>query len=464
MKTIGKYIVRALLGRGGMGKVFRVEHPTIGKVAALKLLDPDPLLVSLLGIDKIKEMFVAEAVTLARLRHPNIVDILDFDESNGRLFYLMAYHVNNLGILIGESPRPDEPSRCIRVEKAMHYTHQTLQGLSGLHHAGIIHRDIKPYNLLITDQDTVKICDFGLSKLHGEKFAGPPSLKVGSAWYSPPEQEADPDRVDVTADLYAVGITFYRMLTGELPADDYHPVSAYNAELDLSWDGFIRRATARIAHDRFASANEMLNALGQLEAAWQDKKKDFCSGPVFTDDKPEKKTDARVDQLRSHCIKIAPRSARELFAVDRLWRPLLYWAHEFQVDFEGTVTDTASGLMWQQSGSAFPMDWRHAKEYADQINAEGFAGHSDWRLPTISELMTLLTELPTGDDHCIEPIFDQEQKCIWSCDRRSFTAAWYVSSDLGFVAWQDFSAYFYVRAVRSLQYYGRNPTSSICCG
>jgi serine/threonine-protein kinase len=106
--------------------------------------------------------------------------------------------------------------------------------------------------------------------------------------------------------------------------------------------------------------------------------------------------------------------------------------------------------MWQKAGSAFPLHWRNAKTYIEKINSEGFVGYTDWRLPTIAELMTLLTELPTGGDHCIEPIFDQEQKWIWSCDRRSFTAAWYVSTDLGFVAWQDFSAYFYVRAVRSV--------------
>jgi len=450
MKTIGKYIVRALLGRGAMGKVFKVEHPTIGKVAALKLLDPDPLLVSLMGFDKIRGMFIAEARTLAGLRHQNVVDIIDFDESNGRPFYLMAYHVNNLGVLIGESPRPDEPSRQISIDKAIHYTRHTLQGLSCLHYAGIIHRDIKPFNLLITDLDMVKICDFGLSKLHGEKFAGPATLKVGSPWYAPPEQESDPDRVDATADIYATGVTFYRMLTGTLPADDYHPVATYNTDLDQSWDGFICRAIAHNANDRFTSANEMLHALGELAQSWQNKKKDFCRAPVITHGRAQRKTESGTIQLRSHCIKVDPRSARKLLTVDRLWRPLVYWKNDFRVNPEGTIIDAASGLIWQQTGSAFPMDWHHARTYVDQINAEGFAGSSNWRLPTITELMTLLTVLPTGNEHCIEPIFDQDQKWIWSCDRRSFTAAWYVSSDLGFVAWQDFSAYFYVRAVRNI--------------
>ena len=450
MKTIGKYIIRALLGRGAMGKVFKVEHPTIGKVAALKLLDPDPLLVSLIGTEKIREMFIAEALKLASLSHPNVVDIIDFDESNDRPFYLMAYHVNNLGVLIGESHRPDEPSRQISIDKAIHYTRHTLQGLTCLHYAGIIHRDIKPFNLLITDQDIVKICDFGLSKLHGEKFAGPATLKVGSPWYAAPEQETDPDQVTSTADLYSVGVTFYRMLTGVLPAEDYHPVTTFNADLDQSWDDFICRAIAHNANDRFSSATDMLLALGELERAWQNKKKDFCLAPAVSVDRLQSPAVSEAVQFRSYCIKIDPRSARELLAVDRLWRPLVYCNNDFKINRKKTIIDAASGLMWQQAGSAFPMSWRHAGNYVEQINAESFAGQSDWRLPTISELMTLLTGLPTGNEHCIEPIFDPEQKWIWSCDRRSFTAAWFVSSDLGFVAWQDFSAYFYVRAVRNL--------------
>ena len=221
MKHIGKYRIRGLLGRGRMGKIFKVEHPLIGKIFALKLLDPDPLLVSLMGRDKITAMFRTEAVTIAGLRHPNIVEILDYDESGDKPFFLMEYYVNNLGIMIGESFRTEQASRIIKIEKTIRYMSQTLDALNCMHQAGIIHRDIKPHNLLLTDFDTVKVCDFGLSKLRGEEYGGPSSLKLGSAWYAPPEQEEDPDSVNVSADLYAVGITIYRMLTGVLPEDKW---------------------------------------------------------------------------------------------------------------------------------------------------------------------------------------------------------------------------------------------------
>ena len=233
MKYIGKYIIRGLLGRGGMGKIFKVQHPLIGKILALKLLDPDPLLVRLMGRSKILAMFKTEAITIAGLRHPNIVEILDYDESDDKPFYLMEYYVNNLGIIIGETFYTEQASRTVKIEKAIRYISQTLNALKCMHHAGIIHRDIKPHNLLVTDHDTIKICDFGLSKLRGEEYVGPPALKFGTAWYAPPEQEEDPNSVDCSADLYAVGITMYRMLTGVLPEDNYGPVGRFNADLGI---------------------------------------------------------------------------------------------------------------------------------------------------------------------------------------------------------------------------------------
>ncbi len=448
MKYIGKYKIRGLLGRGGMGRIYKVEHPLIGKIFALKMLRPDPLLISLMGREKIVDMFKAEAVTLAGLRHPNIIEILDYDESDGDPFYLMEYYVNNLGDMIGETYRTDQPSRKIRIEKAVHYAAQTLSGLDCLHHAGIIHRDIKPYNLLVTDQDTVKICDFGLSKIRGEKFSGPPNLKVGSAWYAPPEQEEAPDSVDFSADLYAAGITLYRMLTGILHSGDYLPVGRFNPGLDGAWDDFLAKATAPHPEQRYGSAARMLADLQQLQAAWQEKKEQICllpgpgetaaAGPVTTRVRP-----------RSRCIKVDPRNARQTFGLDDLWRPARYLNNDFVPSPDETVADRATGLVWQRAGSKFPLNRPQAAAYLEQLNGSNFAGSRAWRLPTVEELMTLLTELPQGEDLCIEPVFDPGQKWIWSCDRRSFTAGWYISVDLGYVAWQDFSGYRYVRAVRT---------------
>jgi serine/threonine-protein kinase len=449
MKFIGKYRIRGLLGRGGMAKVLKVEHPVIGKISALKLLDPDPVVLDLMGEDAVRRLFLNEAATLARLRHPHIVEILDYDESAGKPYYLMDYYVNNLGVMIGESFRPDRPSRRIRIEKAVDYTRQTLKGLACLHHADIVHRDIKPYNLLITDQDTIKICDFGLSKLRGEEFAGPRGLKVGSAWYAAPEQEDDPNRVDATADLYSVGVALYRMLTGRLSRDASATVSNINPDLDPSWDRFVRRALSPQQHQRFPSASRMLDELEGLALQWEEKKARICRLPPVPSAAAEPK--AAGGRLRRQCIKIGPEAAARCFGTDELRRPARYVANAFVGETDAVVRDDATGLLWQQSGCEFPVNWKDAHAYIEKLNAGSFAGFRAWRMPTVNELMSLLTEVPQVEDYCIQPLFDSAQKWLWSCDRRSFTAAWYVSVDLGFVAWQDFSAYFYVRAVRNIK-------------
>jgi len=449
MKKIGKYIIRGLLGRGGMSKVYKVEIPVIRKIAAIKLLEPPPLLVELMGQKKMRELFISEAIVMAKLRHPNILKILDFDETDGKPFYVMDYYCNNLGNMIGENYIVEMPSRTISIDKAIHYTRQTLSGLAALHHAGIIHRDIKPYNILVTDQDTVKISDFGLSKLRGEAFSGPSNLNVGSPYYAPPEQEENPDQVDFTADVYPVGIMLYRMLTGNLPTEAFDPPSRLNSDLDASWDRFIGKAMAKISRNRFTSANEMLGELDNLQTSWEEKKERICKIQEASPSKPKISAHAEVT-LRREPAKAGSKEACDVFLTDELWRPRTYIPNELNDNQDGTVTDKSTGLVWQQSGSEYPLTWDQAHAYVYRLNEKQCAGHTGWRLPTVNELMSLLIDTPHGEDFCIEPIFEKKQKWLWSADRRSFTSAWYVSIDLGFVSWQDFTCFYYARGVCSI--------------
>ena len=448
MKKIDKYEVCGLLGKGGMGKVYKVRMPVVGKIVALKLLSPHPTLVALMGEEALRRLFITEAVTMAGLRHPNIVDIWDFHESEDLTYFIMEYFCNNLGVMIGETYIVEEPSRIVSVDKTLHYMGQILDGLSRLHQAGIIHRDIKPFNILVTDQDTAKITDFGLSKLRGEIFEGPQNLNVGSPYYAPPEQEADPNSVDVRADLYPVGVMFYRMLTGTLPIDSYKTLSESNPDLDANWDAFLAKAIAQERDARFTSANEMLKALDALRIAWEEKKDKVCEMPI--ENVSNHSTQTVSDRgLRKDGVKVRPKDARRVFGTDDRWRPAQYVTNDFHVNGDGTVTDRATGLTWQQAGSDFPMTWHEACDYVEALNHKSFAKRGNWRLPTINELMTLLTDVPRAGDLCIEPVFDQNEKWLWSCDRRSFVAAWYVSADMGYISWQDFSCYYYVRAVSS---------------
>jgi len=447
MKTIGRYIVRGQLGRGGMANVFKVEMPVTGKMVAMKQLKPNEFLTALVGMDRLRELFTAEAVTMANLRHPNLVDVWDFDEADDRLFYTMEYFCNNLGTMIGESYETERPSRVLPVEKAVRYARQALHGLARLHHAGIIHRDIKPFNLLVTDQDTVKICDFGLSKLRGETFRGPDNLKVGTPYYAPPEQEEDPDAADETADLYALGVMLYRMLTGRLPMESPAPPSRLNPDLNKRWDRMTETALALRPEDRYPKASEMLAALEDCFVRWRAERDRECavSEADLSADAPPT---PMARPPRNQPVKVRPQMARERFGLDELWRPEPYVRNDFVEREDGVVHDRATGLTWERSGSEYPVTWEQAENYIDRLNRNRFGGFRDWRMPTVEELRTLVDPPPQGTALCIPPVFDATQKWLWSCDRRSHIAAWYVSLDLGFVAAHDFTGYFYVRGVR----------------
>jgi serine/threonine protein kinase len=454
MKKIGRYIVRGLLGSGGMGKVFRVELPPICKIGALKLLSPDPLLEQMMGYQRIRDLFIKEAVTVAGLRHPNIIAIHDFDEAQGQPFYVMDFYAHNLGALMGETYRIEKPSRVLSADKALDYLDQTLNGLCCLHDAGILHRDIKPFNLLITDQDIVKICDFGLSILRGETFGGPANLNVGSPYYAAPEQEADPNSIDARADLFPVGIMFYRMLTGRLPdlehaPSAYLPPSCENPDLDSYWDEFTARAIAQRPDQRFSSARLMRTALAELRDHWHAQKEKSCAMVPSQWDSADETTGALLLKPRNRPIKCHPEKAVIAMGLDNLWRPRTYRTNRFKHRDKNTITDDISGLTWQQSGSSYPRTWTQAHQYVAQLNAHRFGGLQDWHLPTVDELSTLLKPPSQGQAMCIEPLFDTTQRWIWSSDRRSFIAAYFADIELGFVGWQDFSAPFYVRAVCS---------------
>ena len=444
MKKIDKFLVSGLLGRGGMGKIFKIEYPVTGKIAALKLLDPPDILLSLMGKEKIEEIFTREAVTMAKIRHPNVVDILDFDRFEDKLYYIIDFFCNDLGKLIGEIMET-QTSRIITIEKAVHYTRQTLSGLACLHYAGVIHRDIKPANILITDNDDVKICDFGLSKLRGEDFVSHGSIRIGSPFYAAPEQEKDHDNVDVTADLYSVGIMLFRLLTGRLPMNKSEKASSHNHDLDEAWDQFILKAMDNDPEKRFQTADSMIHGLDNLNQMWLEKKERICALPPESLVESEKIL--KTSSIRSHGKKISRKEAGAVFNLNDLMMPEFYTFNDFEKRSPGIIIDHATGLAWQESGTRFPVTWKGADEYINMINQENLGGCNTWRMPTINELLTILSKTPTGLEHCIAPAFSTHQKWLWSADRCTYISAWYVSLDMGFISFNDFSSYYHVKAV-----------------
>jgi serine/threonine-protein kinase len=392
-------------------------------------------------------MFIKEAVTMAGIRHPHIAEILDFDEHDGHLYYIMDYYSDNLGAIIGESYETEKPTRSINNDRAISYTRQILSGLSRLHDASLIHRDIKPFNILITEDDQVKICDFGLSKLRNETFKGHSSLKIGSPYYAPPEQEDSPDTVDFSCDLYAVGVMLYRMLTGDLPIPPIRPPSQTNQDLSPLWDRFILKAIEQNPGKRFRNADDMLLGLDELEDHWERTKKNICEAPewLFQDDVSEN----RVRTLRADGQKISRKDAELTFGTDPLMRPATPIPNDFENFREGTVRDRNTGLVWQTGGTRFPVTYSRALNFIDVLNDSQAAGLSTWRLPTVDELLSLVRKSPRGRDYCLESVFDPDQKWLWSSDRNTFITAWYVNLQLGFAGYNDFDSRYHVKAVAS---------------
>jgi len=454
MTHIGRYRIRGLLGKGGMSRVYAASLPAIDRIVALKRLDPHPHLVDLLGMETLRSLFLAEAGTLAGLRHPNIVDIWDLDEAEGTPFYVMEYHAGNLGSLIGETYRSDMPTRVIRLDRSLHYARQILEGLRRLHSAEIVHRDMKPFNILITENDTIKLSDFGLSKVRGETFRAPSNLNVGSPFYAAPDQERQPDTVDASADVFAVGVILYRMLTGSLPMPDPPGVSdtipepsRLNPDLYTNWDAFLMRALDRNPAGRHPHAGSMLADLNRLAADWEIRRERSCLlDPIDPPPRAPKPVPLpRILQQR----KIPARDAARTFGLDTLGRPRSYGLGGFISKSPGCVEDSSTGLICQQGGSEYPMPWPAAAGYISNLNRGRWGGFENWRLPVVEELMTLLTPVPHGTDFCIRPRFDPHCRWLWSADRCTFTSAWYISFDLGFVSRQDLHAPLFVKAVRS---------------
>jgi len=146
------------------------------------------------------------------------------------------------------------------MRKIGEYLNQTLCGLEELRGAGVIHRDIKPDNLMIIDDDLIKIIDLDLRTIQGKEKMTIPGMQVGSPFYAAPEQEDDPEQADERADLYSVGIIAYRLFTGRLANQrqkSIPPPSRDTAEFNREWDEFLLKSICTKSRDRYQSAKEM---------------------------------------------------------------------------------------------------------------------------------------------------------------------------------------------------------------
>ena len=230
-RSIGNYKIVRVLGEGGMGTVYLAEHPMIGKRVAVKMLRPD------LGTDPgLVSRFFQEAKAVNEIRHPNIVDISDFGHTSDGTVYFVMELMEGQSLrdrLAGQGPMP--------LEHVLAVGRQVIDALAAAHRVGIVHRDLKPDNIFLVSDAQVpggfraKLFDFGVAKLLGDKQqkVGHKTIDgavVGTPFYMSPEQALCQD-VGTSADIYAMGVVLYEMLTGTVPFHAEQLVILLNAIL-----------------------------------------------------------------------------------------------------------------------------------------------------------------------------------------------------------------------------------------
>jgi non-specific serine/threonine protein kinase len=310
-KTISHYRILEKIGEGGMGVVYKAEDTRLRRTIALKFLRPQTF-----ANDEHRDRFVREAQTAAALDHPNICTIYEIDEAGGDLFIAMAY-------IEGPSLKNRIRSGPFDIDETLRVTAAIALGLEAAHRHGVIHRDIKSANILLTPEGLVKIMDFGLARTFGGDEISKTTRGVGTAAYMSPEQGRG-DPVDHRTDIWSLGVVMYEMLTGELPfKGDYDPAVVYSLlnedpvpvgelrpDLPLKAQRIIERAMAKDPDLRYQSAADILADLQSPDDAV-----DLAGSPVaptlarrsiavlpFSDLSPQKDQDYFCDGIAEEII------------------------------------------------------------------------------------------------------------------------------------------------------------------
>jgi tetratricopeptide (TPR) repeat protein len=257
-----RYVLKEELGRGGMGVVYLAQDKQLDRQVALKFLGS---LVD--NSEEYRQRFIREARTAAKINHPNIVAIYDISASEGKAYIAMEYvQGRNLYGLIQKDKK-------LGVRESLNYMAQACSALDAIHASGIVHRDIKPDNLIIAKGGLVKLMDFGLAKQDDNRITKA-NMIMGTPSYMSPEQ-AQGKEVDGRADIYALGLVLYEMLTGKVVFLDGDvltrqikemppKLSELVDEIPSELDDFAHKCIAKNPDDRFQTCDEAVTAIRQI--------------------------------------------------------------------------------------------------------------------------------------------------------------------------------------------------------
>jgi eukaryotic-like serine/threonine-protein kinase len=251
---IGDYVVTGKIGQGGIAEIYRARQESLDRDVAIKILssrltsDPD-----------IVRRFERESIVVARLNHPNIVHVIDKGKAAGRYYFVMEFVDGTLLRQVIDSPQ-------IKLSTKLEMVVQVCKALDYAHKNGVIHRDIKPTNILIDRQGNALVADFGIAQIvgtpEGEMTAS--DVVMGTVSYMSPEQKISSTNVDQTTDIYALGVILYEILTGKKPLGHFKPPSELNASVNKAFDTIVLRCLAQEPKDRYQTAVELKDAILEL--------------------------------------------------------------------------------------------------------------------------------------------------------------------------------------------------------
>jgi serine/threonine-protein kinase len=263
----GRYTIIEELGRGGMGVVYKAKDTKLKRTVALKFLPSE-----LTHIPEVKARFIHEAQAAAALDHPNICTVFEFEQADESSFISMAY-------IEGQSIRKKIEAGPLGLEEAMRIAEQVAEGLQAAHQKGIVHRDIKSANIMVTERGQAKIMDFGLARTAEKTLLTKEGTTMGTVAYMSPEQTRG-EEVDQRTDIWSFGVVLYEMLTGEPPFKGEHeqavvysirkdkprPITEVNAEIPLCIEQVVDKALEKDADKRYQQVDDLLDDLKSISA------------------------------------------------------------------------------------------------------------------------------------------------------------------------------------------------------
>jgi len=279
-RTVSHYKITAKLGSGGMGEVYLATDTKLGRQVAIKFLPPDKAADA-----ESRQRFLHEAQAQAMLSHPNVATLLDTGDEQGTAFIVTEY-------IEGRSLSAVTSSEKLSWAAILDLAIQIGEGLQAAHERGVVHRDIKPDNVLVTARGHVKITDFGLAKWKGASTLTKSGTRLGTAYYMSPEQ-AQGQKVDHRSDIFSFGVVLYEMVAGRTPFAGEHeaallyaitsetpePLSRYKSGVPSELQRIVEKCLAKDSGSRYQSAQDLVADLRRLRLELDSGRRLACVAP-----------------------------------------------------------------------------------------------------------------------------------------------------------------------------------------